>query len=135
MQATPARLLKALVLGLRSSRHRLPSNDSATVDTTWPLECWPTAMQNDSETQETPARLVELAWLGLRIVDQAWPRQTWMDVCGVPPRVVPTATQKLSDVQETPESTFVSAGLLLGVTRQERPFHTSIRPWLPPRVK
>ena len=58
-----------------------------------------------------------------------------MDVCGVPPRVVPTATQKLSDVQETPESTFVSAGLLLGVTRQERPFHTSIRPWLPPRVK
>ena len=60
VQATPVRLLKTLVLGLRSSRQRLPSNDSATVDTTWPLECWPTAMQNDSETQETPARLVKL---------------------------------------------------------------------------
>src|SRR5438067_482712 len=60
VQATPLRLLKTPVLGLRSSCQRLPSNDSATVDTTSPLECWPTAMQNDSERQETPARLVKL---------------------------------------------------------------------------
>ena len=38
-QATPVRLLKTPALGLRSSRHPLPSNDAAAVRTTSPLEC------------------------------------------------------------------------------------------------
>src|SRR5215468_11525994 len=57
-QATPVRLLKTPVLGVRSSRQLLPSNDAAAVRTTSPLECWPTATQKDSERHETLERLV-----------------------------------------------------------------------------
>src|SRR5204862_1354873 len=47
VQAMPVRLLKTVVVGLCSSCQRLPSNDSATVETAGPFECWPTETQNE----------------------------------------------------------------------------------------
>ena len=64
-----------------------------------------------------------------------WPRQVCTNACGAPPRVVPTATQNRSDVHDTPERTFVTAGLLFGVTRHARPSQSSTSPRLPPAVK
>src|SRR5262245_1864098 len=126
MQSTPVRLLNTPTEALRSFCQRRPSNDSASVDTTSPLACWPTAMQNDSETHGGPARLVELAASGVATADQPFPCQVWMNVRGVPPRVVPTATQKRSELQDTPARTFAVAASV-DVTRHVRPFQISIR--------